>query len=164
MTTKTNSIESYTYDDISAKEVIDFINSQSERKLNIIPQRDVRPQDVLPGKIFQSVWHSGNVRLKILISENFEKYENAAWFEKKEIQRVIVDTIRREGGRMLQVHTLGDRFGVNHECEMLWKEVRKKAAQKVVSNRFWAEKRRRLRNKRSKAIRDELSCLFEEEG
>jgi len=162
MTTKTDSIGSSCstcYDDIDAKEAIDFINSQSKKPLNIIPHRDVRPQDVLPAKNLKTMWNPGNVRLDSLISENFEKYQTATDGEKTKIEKSFVDTIRREGGRLLKVHTQGDRLGVNHSSEMLWKEVRGKSARKMVSTRFWIERRRRLR-KRSEEIRDEVSCVL----
>lgn len=89
---------------------------------------DIRPSDVLGGKSRALRTHPGNVRLRQLVADSFDRYYASKKLQKTEIAQEIAQQIERDGGRfMKQTKKVEDG---------LWVEVSDNEARERVTSTF----------------------------
>lgn len=98
--------------------------------LNTVKGCDIRPNDVLLGRITLVRNHSGNTRLRQLVADNFDNYHATCTSrrQKMKMAKEIALQIKRDGGRFLK-QTKKDEGG-------LWVEASDDEARTNVASTF----------------------------
>lgn len=68
------------------------------------------PNDILLGRGRRSQFHSGNVRLRTVLEDHLESYDNGRRKEKLVVVQLVIDLIHAYGGRFLRPCGEGDTW------------------------------------------------------